>query len=669
MVPKVLNKKNQLNSKFITMDLETLNINNTLIPYLLCWYDGKIKKSYFITRLEELKDLTKNSSETLDQHVLAMVLDAMKDICKRKYKNYKIYMHNFSRFDGYFLVKHLSNLGYCDPIINKGKIISCKFTLYETNITVTFMDSLLLLPSSLRELSESFQVDNPKSFFPFKIIDINYSGSVPDIKLFDNISSLDYEKYKESYKNKIWNFKEESVKYCNIDCISLFQILDKFNQLIFNKFKLNIVNYPTLPSLAFGLFRTHYLKKDSIHMLSGKLAEDIRSGYTGGAVDMYIPNGTNIHVYDVNSLYPSVMRDKKMPVGTPTYFQGNILKINPNAFGFFFCKIKAPDNLKHPILQTHLKTKNGLRTVAPLGTWEGMYFSEELYNAEKFGYKFEILWGYTFDKAFIFKDYVNDLYNLRLNYPKSDPMNMTAKLLLNSLYGRFGMDDSFSNTKIIPKADYLGFEGKFKENIEDLIELGDNFLIQYKDPQGELNSQLDSGKANQNINIAIASAVTAYARIHMSQFKNNQSLPRLYYTDTDSLYFDGPLPDSFIDPTELGKLKLEGIYDQAVFLAPKVYALKNPSTEIIKIKGLNKDSILKNNITLETLEALLVKNSNIRISQNKWFRHLDQGSMEILYPKYTLKATGNKRDLVYNEDNRLVGSTPFHVSNGELNKA
>lgn len=71
---------------------------------------------------------------------------------------------------------------------------------------------------------------------------------------------------------------------------------------------------------------------------------------------------------------------------------------------------------------------------------------------------------------------------------------------------------------------------------------------------------LDNGKETHNINIAIASAVTAYARIHMSQFKNNQNLPNLYYTDTDSLYFDGTISDSFISNTELGKLKLEGFY-------------------------------------------------------------------------------------------------------------
>lgn len=62
-----------------------------------------------------------------------------------------------------------------------------------------------------------------------------------------------------------------------------------------------------------------------------------------------------------------------------------------------------------------------------------VYLSEELYNALKFGYKFEVLWGYTFKKDYIFKDYIDTLYNLRLNYPKTDPMNLITKLLLNSL--------------------------------------------------------------------------------------------------------------------------------------------------------------------------------------------------------------------------------------------
>lgn len=48
---------------------------------------------------------------------------------------------------------------------------------------------------------------------------------------------------------------------------------------------------------------------------------------------------------------------------------------------------------------------------------------------------------------YIFKSYVEILYSLRIKYPKSHPLNLVAKLLLNSLYGRFGMIDLFPNIK------------------------------------------------------------------------------------------------------------------------------------------------------------------------------------------------------------------------------
>jgi len=152
----------------------------------------------------------------------------------------------------------------------------------------------------------------------------------------------------------------------------------------------------------------HYLKKDSIHMLSGDISNDIRQGYTGGACDMYIPrpiNNNKIYAYDVNSLYPFVMSKNKLPIGKPTYFSGDITKFDKKAFGFFYCNITSPNNLKHPIIQTHIKTSEGIRTIAPLGSWKDMVFSEEMYNAMKFGYKFEVLWGYTFESDYIFNKF------------------------------------------------------------------------------------------------------------------------------------------------------------------------------------------------------------------------------------------------------------------------
>ena len=74
-------------------------------------------------------------------------------------------------------------------------------------------------------------------------------------------------------------------------------------------------------------------------------------------------------------------------------------------------------------------------------------FSKTLQSL-KFGYKFTVKWGYTFTKGYAFKDFVENLYPLRNKYPKTDPMNYIIKLILNSLYGRFGMEDNFNNNKI-----------------------------------------------------------------------------------------------------------------------------------------------------------------------------------------------------------------------------
>jgi len=88
------------------MDLETVLINNIHTPYLLCWYDGNKSFSYFI-----------NSFKPKD--ILDMIKNAMIDINKKKYKNYKIYLHNFAKFDGYLLLKYLSEIGDCSPVIHK----------------------------------------------------------------------------------------------------------------------------------------------------------------------------------------------------------------------------------------------------------------------------------------------------------------------------------------------------------------------------------------------------------------------------------------------------------------------------------------------------------------------------------------------------------------------
>ena len=98
----------------------------------------------------------------------------------------------------------------------------------------------------------------------------------------------------------------------------------------------------------------------------------------------------------------------------------------------------APDNLFYPVLQTKVKSDNVNQTISPLGKWTGWYLSEELKNAMKFGYKFKVISGYLFDKKYIFNEYVDFLYNLKSTSVKGTPDYVISKLLMNSLYGKFG---------------------------------------------------------------------------------------------------------------------------------------------------------------------------------------------------------------------------------------
>jgi DNA polymerase type B, organellar and viral len=563
-----------LNNSFITLDIETYVKDNILIPFCISIFDGEKVKSFFLSDFKNTED---------------MILTALASIMIRKYNGYKIYVHNLAKFDVIFLLKYLVKLGIVQPVIHNDRIISINFNFgVDNKYSLQFRDSYLILLSSLNKLCKSFKVETLKSVFPYLFVNennFNYIGVVPDFKYFDNKITLEeYNEYKSKFNDNNWNLKSEVIEYCCKDSIGLHEVIFKFAEMIFSLFQRNIHHYPTLPSLAFAIFRSKFMSKDIIPQLSGQIASDIRESYTRGSVDMFIPeNKTNklIYAYDVNSLYPAVMENNLMPVGTPIYFKGNIRLLDENAFGFFFCEIVTPNKLKHPILQTHVKTSNGIRTISPLGSRTGRIFSAEMDNAIKLGYKINILWGYTFSLVNIFKEYVDTLYGLRLNYPKSDPMNYIAKILLNSLYGRFGMDDNFSNVNIIHKDYYSDFENKYLDNILDTKELGDYKLVTFE------SNQMLNDDVTHNISIGVASAITAYARIHLSQFKNNPQI-NLYYTDTDSIYLEKPLNSTFISETVLGKLKLENICTKAIFLSPKVYCLLTESDQFIyKVKGLS----------------------------------------------------------------------------------
>jgi hypothetical protein len=51
-----------------------------------------------------------------------------------------------------------------------------------------------------------------------------------------------------------------------------------------------------------------------------------------------------------------------VPVGSPTYFEGNYKKFQRDIFGFVYAKIISPSNLKTPILPYKVKNINGTQS-------------------------------------------------------------------------------------------------------------------------------------------------------------------------------------------------------------------------------------------------------------------------------------------------------------------
>lgn len=667
---KVLNAKpftklsidNSINSNFITLDIETITVNSKVTPYLICAYNGKD----YITSYAD-KSLNQKTLFTIFINQLLTFFDKANTIT--------VYAHNLSGFDGIFLMKHLLSFGKVDPLLFNGKLMSIKIKLTvkgHKGKTIIFKDSYLLLPLALRKLCEAFNIVTSKGYFPFKLTDILYKGVFPKIEYWAGISSSEYDILHKEYSAVDWSFKDEAVKYCKLDCKCLHEILVKFNELIFKHFKLNIHIPLTLPALAMRIYKSQFMPKNSIYQLLGAVEQDIRGSYTGGAVDVFIPHNraetfynkifTKLFYYDVNSLYPFIMAKTPLPVGKPVYFEGDIRLVEKDAFGFFYCKITSPDNLEHPILQRRIKTSEGIRTVAGLGNWTGWIFSGEMDNAVKFGYTFEIVKGYQFKKGYIFKDYVNKMYELRLQFEKGHPMNLIAKLLMNSLYGKFGMKlestviEMFNTSNETENNLFKDMLEAYGETLQDFIQLDDHYLTVRKSMLNYKYNEDDDLYHGLEVNIAVASSITAGARMWMSFLKNNPKF-NLYYSDTDSAIIDKPLPD-FMVGGELGQFKLEHTIDRAVFLAPKVYGLVTvEGEEVIKVKGVTKEQL--SDIHIQDLENLLIKDSTREFNQSKWFKKVIEGEIAIEDVAYTLKVTSNKRQSVY--VNNIFNSTkPFN---------
>jgi len=122
----------------------------------------------------------------------------------------------------------------------------------------------------------------------------------------------------------------------------------------------------------------------------------------------------------------------------------------------------------------------------------------------------------------------------------------------------------------------------------------DEFNIDYHELLNKENLSESSISGVGNLSITTAAATLSYARIHMIKIMMFilENGGTIYYTDTDSIVTDFELPEHYIDPVKLGKLKLEHIIEQGYFVADKTYAFIDSNGKLKKAsKGVKSSSL------------------------------------------------------------------------------
>ena len=171
--------------------------------------------------------------------------------------------------------------------------------------------------------------------------------------------------------------RAELLEYMKQDIRLLGGVMQKAQDLYFQKFQVDVVDCLTLSALAMRIYRTIYYDENSfpIHIPSRNEDTFIRRGYYGGHADVYIPHGTNLYYYDVNSLYPYIMKTFNMPGGKPVWYGDLEGRELSQLYGFIEAYVVCPSTITRPFLP-YKDYNNTL--LFPTGKFVGVYYSEEL---------------------------------------------------------------------------------------------------------------------------------------------------------------------------------------------------------------------------------------------------------------------------------------------------
>lgn len=524
------------------------------------------------------------------------------------------------------------------------------------NMSITFRDSLRLMPDSLDRLCKSFKVEHQKK------------GDVDH-----NTITIDN-----------WTQQRDKIKeYHAYDLMGLLEVVTSFGTEMDELYEINICKTVTVAALAKNCYFRRFMDINyPVYTLPFELDAFLRKGYMGGRCEAFIIGGLQEtfaplkyehpairndrwYYYDFTSLYPWACT-LDLPYERPTTMKSKDVFVNgrirEDFYGFVEVFVKTNWGMQDPDFYDGGKKAfrpihaivSDQKLMFPHLGWEVgvpcVLFSEEIKYAQKFTdiYEYETndqQLAVAFHRGPILRPFMSEVYKLKQeatvqNLPGK---RLILKLVLNSCYGWWGLKTKNRDSVIVSSnKDVLPTLMKFVES-EKLIGVGSHECGQDKYHFIRCLRDLET----MEYNCAVASAVTSLARIRLHQaitaFESKGG--KVVYCDTDSLITNVPLgafedlvrefqwnPETNSRDHEgnlLGNLKNEAeelyktdeekkrqleadgghdlCFDSGFVLGCKFYALKKKTVdgkvhEIAKCKGFAKNNAAK--LTYSDFESL-----------------------------------------------------------------
>ena len=468
--------------------------------------------------------------------------------CANKKENYVLYFHNL-KFDGEYIFSYLLENGYT-CIKNKKEREDKTFT------------TLISDTGQFYSIEIFFETKNPKHinkvtiYDSLKILNFSVEMIAKDFNLPIRKLELDYKKIRE--KGHI--LTNDEIDYIRNDV----EIMSRALKIMFDE---NLTKM-TIGSDALANYKEINKNfKKYFPIIPYKIDKDIRKSYKGGFTylnEYYKEKETGAGiVLDVNSLYPSVMMYEKLPFGEPIYYDGKYQE--DTLYPLYIQTISCIFDIKDGMIPTiqiknnmsflpneYIKSSDGDIVTLVLTSVDLELFLKH-YNIREItyhsGWKFKAIKG-------LFSTYIDYWSQRKIDAKKDNntALYRIAKLMLNSLYGKFGL-----NPDVRSKYPYLNEDGIVKYALYD-------------------------AEIRDGIYIPVASFITSYARyktITTSQIIKEYSIKKykkdLYvYSDTDSihcLFPDGKELENIIeiDDYKLGAWKEESKFKRGKYIRQKCY--------------------------------------------------------------------------------------------------